>query len=273
MTNSGKEPSAKQLAAREKFAQAARNRSAANKQLSDPTTPLSAPEAVTDVQDKTDITQMQKQIDEIMETNALLKAALLGRQQQGNSRDNVAVGRNNNLVGEVDKYLVDQDNYPDPTARLASEPRLAPLAFQYNYELDYAFSIRSYETKTGLNMREPEFLIRLNRIVLDEQGEQTSKRYIARRLMFHEDSQAALVIARENNIQLDPSDERTFLNEMRYLRVRDWLFDIFWPKPAQSAGQIKEEVIGGQLVQVFTKSSEDSSEIDFNKIGDSKLRV
>lgn len=53
---------------------------------------------------------------------------------------------------------------------------------------------------------------------------------------------------------------------MRYLRVRDWLFDIFWPKPAQAADRIKEEVIGGTLVQVFTKSSVDPSNIDFDKI-------
>jgi hypothetical protein len=82
-------------------------------------------------------------------------------------------------------------------------------------------------------MREPKFTIQLNRIVLNDQGEQTNKRYIARRLIFHEDPQAALVVARENNLAVDENNQKEFLDEMRYLRVKDWLFDVFWPKPAQ----------------------------------------
>lgn len=204
---------------------------------------------------------LQKQINEVMETNALLKAVLLGKDQGG-----VNLGRGNQVVGEVDKYLVDPSNYPDPTSRLAAEPRLRPIAFEFNYELGYDFSIRSYETKTGINMREPEFLVTLSRIRLDDQGNQTNKRYIARRLIFHEDPQAALVVARDNNIDIDETDQKTFLDEMRYLRVRDWLFDVFWPKPATPKEDIHEEVIGGTIVQVYTKSSEESSGIDFDQI-------
>jgi hypothetical protein len=60
---------------------------------------------------------------------------------------------------------------------------------------------------------------------------------------------------------------------MRYLRVRDWLFDVFWPKPASSQGAILEEVIGGSLVQISTRSSVDASSPDFDALGDSKLTV
>ena len=215
------------------------------------------------VQDEQGLDELKKQMQEVMETNALLKAALLGNQKQSQG---ISVGKNNNLLGEVEKYLLDPVNYPDPTPRLRKEARLQPLAFDYNYELDYSVSTSSYETKTGVNMREPKFHVTLNRIVLDDQGEQTPKRYVARKLIFHEDPQAALVIARDNGIEVDKTDEQTFLNEMRYLRVRDWLFDIFWPKPASPMGQIKEEVIGGTLVQVFEKSSEEPSGVEFDKI-------
>lgn len=116
------------------------------------------------------------------------------------------------------------------------------------------------------------FQVQLDRIVLDEQGEPTNKRYIARKLTFHEDPASALVIARDNDLKVDRSDETLFLNEMRYYRVRDWLFGIFWPKPSDEIGRVKEEVIGGSVVQVFTKSSEESSGIDFKKI-DKKLVV
>lgn len=206
--------------------------------------------------------ELKRQMKEIQETNALLKAALLGQgQNQG-----VSLDKNNRLTGEVEKYLLDPINYPDPTPRLRKEPRLQPLAFDYNYELEYSVSTSSYETKTGVNMREPKFSVNLNRIVLDDQGQQTPKRYIARKLIFHEDPQAALVIARENGLEVDKTNEQAFLNEMRYLRVRDWLFDIFWPKPASPIDKIKEEVIGGTLVQVFEKSSVEPTGVEFDKI-------
>jgi hypothetical protein len=230
-------------------------------------------EPITDVVE-TDVEALQRQMNEVMETNALLKAALLGgqiSQPQG-----MNIGKSGQLLGEVDKYLVDPDNYPDPTKRLAQEQRLQTIAFNHNYELQYNFSIRPYETKTGINMREPEFLITLLRVVLDDQGNRVQikdrdgvmrdKFYIARRMMFHEDPQAALVIARDNNVLVDKEDEKTFLNEMRYLRVRDWLFDFFWPRPAESKDGIREEAVGGTIVQVYTKSSVEPSHVEFDLI-------
>lgn len=224
----------------------------------------------------TNLETMQRQIDEVMETNALLKAALLGNQNNGNSNSNVGVGQGGKLLGEVDKYLVDPENYPDPTPRLSQETRLQTIAFNHNYELEYDFRVRSYETKTGVNMREPEFTVRLLRCVIDDQGNRVQvvskggkpmdKFYIARRMMFHEDPQAALVIARENNLDIDKTDEKHFLDEMRYLRVRDWLFDYFWPKGSESMEGIQEEAIGGTIVQVYTKSSVEPSHVDFDKL-------
>lgn len=240
------------------------------------TEPVKVPEddVPTDVQGTQSLADIQRQMNELMETNALLKAAILN---QSNNQQGVTLGRDNRVLGEVDKYLVDPNNYPDPTPRLSQEKRLQSIAFNHNYELSYTFSIRSYETKSGVNMREPEFLVVLNRIVLDTQGNPVTvinpktgksgiKMYRARRMVFHEDPQAALVLARENNILVDREDEKTFLDEMRYLRVRDWLYDIFWPRPADEPENIHEEVIGGSLVQVFTKSSEGTSQVDFDSL-------
>lgn len=256
--------SAKQLANDERLRQKAADRRD-KKEL--PMAPLGEP-----VVDKptSEYSDLQRQIDEVMETNALLKAALLGKDQS------VGVGQGGKLLGEVDKYLVDPDSYPDPTKRLAGESRLQTIAFNHNYELQYDFRIRSYETKTGVNMREPEFTITLLRIVLDDQGERVKvkspdgklkdKFYIARRMMFHEDPQAALVIARENSLDIDKTDEAVFLNEMRYLRVRDWLFGYFWPRITEDKSQILEEAVGGTIVQVYTKSSIEPSAVEFEKL-------
>lgn len=267
-------PKKKRTLSPEHLAKLQAGRARKQEQATHPVVPLTD-EVPTDNQTASpDLYSMQRQLDEVMETNTLLKAALLGKTQS----DGVTLGRDNRVLGEVDRYLVDQNNYPDPTLRLAAEPRLQTIAFSHNYELDYEFNIRSYETKTGVNMREPEFIITLNRIVLDDQGNRVKalnpknnkleeKRYRAKRLMFHEDPQAALVIARENNLDVDKSDEKVFLNEMRYYRVRDWLFGVFWPQNVQATkSDITEEVIGGTLVQVFTKSSEEPSQVDFDAI-------
>lgn len=224
--------------------------------------PLTQP-SVEQVSTTQSMEAMQRQIDEIMGTNALLKAALLNKQPD----QSVEVGRQGTLIGEVEKYLMDPDNYPDPTARLAAEPKLvSSLNFPFNYELQYKYGTSPYTTQAGVHMIEPKFMVQLNKIVINDQGEQTDKRYVVKRLIFHEDPQAALVIARDNSISVDKSDEKTFLDEMRYLRVRDWLFDIFWPKPANPEEQITEEVIGGSIVQVFTKSSVEPSEVPFDKL-------
>lgn len=222
-------------------------------------------EVLEDTPGEQSVDELKAQVKEMAQMMDLMKAAVLN-QNQG-----VQMSRQGDLIGEFEKYVIDPANYPDPTPRLSAEARLKPLAFDYNYELSYEVGVSSYPTKTGKNIKEPKFMIQLNRIVLDEQGKQTPKRYIARKMIFHEDPDAALVIARENGIDVDRSDERLFLNEMRYLRVRDWLYNIFWPRPIdEDMNPIHDEVIGGTVVQVFTKSSQDTSNIEFDKLN-SKL--
>lgn len=209
------------------------------------------------------IEELQRQINQVMESNALLTAAFLNQKASNNS---IGVSSTGRLLGEVEKYLTDPSLYPDPTTRLKKEERLQTIAFNYNYDLEYAVDTMSYETKTGVNTKEPNFTVTLNRIVLDSQGVQTNKRYRARRFVFKEDPQAALILARENNLDIDKTDEKFFLDEMRYFRVKDWLFEVFWPKPIPIKEGVREEVIGGQVVQTFTVSSENSTGVDFDKI-------
>jgi len=211
-----------------------------------------------------DMQAMQRQIDQLMESNALLNASMVADREKARvaqySQQTPTVNNRGSLIGVFEKYVLDPDNYPSPVERIMAEPRLAPLAFSINYHMDYKYTVRNYDTKQGINTSEPEFTIELWRNVLDANGK-TTKRYRARRMVFHEDPQAAMVIAHDNNIAIDKEDERNFLNEMRYLRVRDWVFDIFWPKTAQDNQAVKEEVIGNQLVQVIEVSSKESADL------------
>lgn len=161
------------------------------------------------------------------------------------------------LVGRTDKFIVDPAHYPSPVDRLKGELRLQRFAFEVNYDVTFAVTSTSYQTLDGVNMREPRFTLELHKVVIDEDtGEPTTGRYVIARCIFHEDPEAAMVIARENGIEVDDSNEKVFLDEMRYLRARDWLLGIFYPKAATSGSGRNEVVIGNKLVEFFTTNGE-----------------
>lgn len=177
----------------------------------------------------------------------------------------------NRLVGTTERYRTDKSLYPDPTARLAQEPRLQRFAFQQNYELQFSISSVEYTTIDNLRMREPKFSLELVRVIYDEvTGEATNGRYVVCRLVFFEDPDTALTVARDNNIAVDEADELAFLNEMRYLRMRDWLLECFYPAPVKPTNNKREMVIDGKVVEYFEVNSETSAKIPFSQL-DGKL--
>ena len=203
-----------------------------------------------------DVEALQKQIEE-------LKSAFFNvvNQQQG------AQATSSGLVGTVEKYKLDPNYYPDPTERLSSEPRLQRFAFKENYELDFEISSTQYKTIDGLNMKEPKFTIYLNKVVFDEDsGEATDGRYVICNATFHEDPDAAIAVARENGLAVDDKNEKEFLDEMRYIRMRDWLMDVFYPPKPSPKSQRKEMVVGGRVVDYFEINSQDSESIPFNQL-------
>lgn len=182
------------------------------------------------------------------------------------------VNQRGSLIGTFEKYLVDPDNYTNPAPRLLKEPKLSHLAFELNYDFEWEVKVTSYQTQDGINTKEPQFNLNLLGIIRDEDtGEATNQRYIYRKLIFHEDPQAALVVARDHGIDVASLDQVQFLNEMRYLRCRDWLLDIFFPGKAQSKTNKREVVIGNQLVEVFEINSEKSESVPFHELTN-KLR-
>lgn len=174
------------------------------------------------------------------------------------------VTRQGALVGSFEKYIIDPAAYPDPCERLAKEPRLRRFAFDINYELKFTVSTVQYQTQDGVNTREPRFTLELINIHMDEEGNPTNKRHVIRTCILHEDPQAAIEIARQNGVEIG-DDEKAFLDEMRYLRMRDWLLEAFYPAKPQSNNNAKEEVIGNQVVKVYEVNSPNPQAIDFTK--------
>lgn len=232
---------------------------------------------------ETDMQAMQRQINQLMESNALLNASLLQKGDVAQYQNQHQINRQGAMTGTYEKYVLDQANYPSPVERLSAESRLLPLAFAYNYHLTYVFTTRQYNTAQGVNTIEPEFTVELLRFKLNDDGtrkqiqnprtkKMQDEAYRVRRLIFHEDPQTAMTMAHENNIDIDKDDERNFLNEMRYLRVKDWLFDIFWPAGSQDQSVISEEVIGNQLVEIVAVNSEQSTDLS-SKLDSVKSRL
>lgn len=172
------------------------------------------------------------------------------------------------IVGTVTRYSVDPKDYPDPRERLANEPKLEQHAFKHNFELDWDVGVSSYQTKDGINMREPRFHLNLLRIIMDEDtGEPTNKRYTVCKGVFFEDPDAALVVAREKGLEIPEYAEKPFLDEMRYLQMRDWVLEAFYPpKPNQNKINKTETVIGNRLVEVFEINSEQAETIPFGQL-------
>lgn len=172
------------------------------------------------------------------------------------------------LVGVHEKYGVDPANYANPTERLAKEPKLQRFAFDINYELDFKVATVQYQTQDGMNVKEPKFTLELIKVMIDDEtGEPTDGRFVLRTNILHEDPQAALEMARTHNVNPDDfGGETGFLNEMRYLRMRDWLLEAFYPPKTQGKKNKKEMVVGNRLVQYYEVSSVDSAKIEFGDL-------
>lgn len=225
----------------------------------EPRTAKIDPAPVEDVNPEPDMQQLMATIAEAMK--------ILANNQTGQAPATSA----NGIIGTTDKYSINSADYPDPTARLADEPKLARFAFKDNYELNYEFSTTEYKTIDNLRFREPKFTLELIRKLFDETtGELTNGRYIICRLVMHEDPDTALIMARQMGYVIEDAAEKSFLDEMRYLRMRDWLVRCFLPSPIKDNSRRKEVVIDGKLVEYFEVNAEKNAAIPFNQLG-SKL--
>ena len=206
----------------------------------------------------------KKEVEETVETETDIQM-LLNRIKELENRNYIPQA-GPSVLGTNDKYTLDPLNYDDPTERLSNETRLQQFAFKLNYELKWNVSSTSYKTLDGINTREPKFNLDLIKVVLDDEGEQTNKRFVVKSLTFHEDPDAAVIIAKENNIPVDESNQVDFLNEMRYLRARDWLIECFYPPKSTKESNKKQTVIGNKLVDIYEINSVDSQKIPFGDL-------
>lgn len=248
-----KQPSEKQLAARKAFGEAAKARAEAKKQTTQP-------EVETTIQND-DYNTLKQQVEE-------LKQLIASQAKQQPAQPQGAQITSTGLIGTLHKYNTDPSYYPDFTKRLALEPRLSRFAFGENWELEFSVKTSTYTTLDNRRVDEPQFTVQLIGVVFDDDGNKTEGRYVRRQMIFFEDPDAAMTVARENGLNVEDFEEKTFLDEMRYLRVRDWLLENFYPPKNINRKQNKKQmVVGNQVVEYYEVSSVENSDIPFDQLG------
>lgn len=206
---------------------------------------------------KADLDDLVRQVNE-------LKQQFQNNQYQSGT----ASAAGGKLTGTFEKYPTAKELYPDPSERLSDEQKLQRFAFKINYELNFEVSESAYTTIDGIRTKEPKFTLELIRIMIDEDtGDPGSGRYVICKLIMHEDPDTAIAIAKQYGIQINDDNEAGFLNEMRYLRMRDWLIECFYPPKPAPEKQRKDMVIEGKLVSYWEVNTEKGkAKIDFDKL-------
>lgn len=278
-----KEPTPKQIAARKaqsdrlKARHAAARAAKAEQPAPEPSPPqepvITSPEPTTTQPDfsaaPTETVADNNSNDDLLRRVLELQAQLLqsGILNQAAPQASGPQVQNGKLTGTVEKFSLDAKRYADPVSRLSAEPRLQRFAFPINYELQFDISQTSYTTIDNVRQIEPKFTLKLIKKIIDEYtGDDTKGRYVITSMVFFEDPETAIIMARDNGIDIDESNEAAFLDEMRYLRMRDWLLDAFYPRPPKQTAQ-EERVIDNRVVSFYEVNNETGDiNIPFDKM-------
>jgi hypothetical protein len=232
-----KEPSPAQIAAREKFAQAARDRAAKKKEAIKEEIQK---DAVANP-DPNDVSALLRRIEELEQNRPQLFQPAPVNQY-----------RSRNIV----KFSTNAKDYPDPRPRLFEEERLKMKNFTpIWWALEYKVGKVEYD-RDGDHFVEPRFEIELWHVMENEEGEPSNKRYKVCTGIFFEDPDFFIQVANLKEIDIPEEVQKEFMDEMRYLVIRDWVLECFYPpKPSTKGSNRTEDVIGNRVVEVIEVNS------------------
>lgn len=213
--------------------------------------------------------ELIKIIEEMKSRQALLEAALLGKQVQGQQITD------SGIEGTREKFDTDPTKYPDYTDRLNQEPRLSRFGFKDNYRLMYEVKVSRYQRADGVWEQQPRFIYQLWGKRVDDTGEyivttdpKTGQKmeslYGINQYIFHEDPEAFFQVARDAGLNTDALDMDMLQAEGRYMQVLDWLLGCFYPEAAKPSENRTEMVIGNRLVEVKQVAVEDGTNVKFD---------
>lgn len=175
----------------------------------------------------------------------------------------------NGVQGVVQKYNVEASWYPDPSERILNMPELARFAPHQNYEVKWVVDGVEYE-KANITYTEPVFKVSILRVMFDDNGMPTNQRAIVGRHIQLEDENVARWVGKEMGLNIE--DERAFMDEIRFQRIRRWVLDLLTPQRQQDRVEsISEMVIDGRVVPVMeVETNADKAinpNLDMQKLG------
>lgn len=212
-----------------------------------------------EIADQNDVSALLKRIEELEQRQFF-------GQPQPNNQPNQSTPVVTRQV--VTKFSFKPQDYPDPRDRFFEEAKLKLKGFTKDWwDLDWRIERVNYE-EDGQKYAAPRFELDLVRIMEDETtGEPSNQRYTVCRGMFFEDPDSFVAIANQHGLEVPEDLFKPFMDEMRYLTMRDWLLEAFYPpKPNQNKINKKELVIGNRLVEVFEINSEQSETMPFGQL-------
>jgi chemotaxis protein histidine kinase CheA len=160
----------------------------------------------------------------------------------------VSLGKNG-IQGIQYKYSVEKGFYPDPTEQLYQEPRLTRFNLRENYIFKWDVEGVIYESN-NVTYGEPRFVLELFQRMYDNQGNDTGKMFFIKRAYIHEDELSARLAADKLGLTDKFDTFEDMMNSMRYLVMRNWLLEIFYPKQITTRNTVINKVIDGKPVQI-----------------------
>jgi hypothetical protein len=159
----------------------------------------------------------------------------------------------NGIQGQIVKYNIEPDWYPDPSERILDMPELSRFAPRQNYEIKWTVTGVEYE-KNNISYAEPRFTVEIRRIMFNEYGEPTTQRAIVGRHIQHEDENVTRMVARDMGFQ--DLDERKLRDEVRFQRIRRWVLDMLTPmRQPDRVDNVIEMAIDGKVIPVIDIST------------------
>ena len=160
------------------------------------------------------------------------------------------IGRNG-IQGKLFKYPIEESFYPNPLDRLYELPELSRFNLKENYFFDWEVTGAEYE-KYGVTYAEPRFTIRLFRKMYDEEGQPNGKLALINRHIQHEDELVARAAADKLGLTDTFESFQDMMNEMRFMRIRQWVLDLFKPPKVETHKNKPTTMnIDGKVVEVF----------------------
>jgi hypothetical protein len=153
------------------------------------------------------------------------------------------------------------NTYPDPTDELYDEKEFTRFALRNNYELSFKAQVTPYETKWGW-VEEPRFFLTLSKRLYDDAGaprvNEKGTPVVAklRQFMVHDDPSGFIQTAHDMHLDIEGLSDQDLLDTVRYSIFKGFLLDFFFPPKVEVyTNRIKQEVIGGMVVEIKESST------------------